>query len=203
MSIAISVIGGIALIIYSLIHYIRNRKKEGFKKSNVWIPLISGLLLLIVSFPAASASEERDQLQKKYNKVSNENADLNSKVNDLQAQLDEAKAQAKNTAAKNDESSKDEETDQAVTTVSEPEKPKTTTLGTGSFYVGKDIDPGRYTVSTQSQFGNFFVYDENGIPTVNEILGTDSQAVNNVTVDLKDGQKIEISGIQSVTFSPK
>lgn len=149
----------------------------------------------------AAITQDRDDLKKAYDKVSSENADLNLKVDDLQAKLDKAKAEK--TATKTDESSKDETTDQAVATVSEPEKPKTTTLGTGSFYVGKDIDPGRYTVSTQSQFGNFFVYDENGIPTVNEILGTDSQAVNNITVDLKDGQKIEISGIQSVTFSPK
>lgn len=197
----IGILVGLIFIIYSIVHFVRNRKKEDFRKSNFLIPLVSGVLLFFISFPMAAITQDRDDLKKAYDKVSSENADLNLKVDDLQAKLDKAKAEK--TATKTDESSKDETTDQAVATVSEPEKPKTTTLGTGSFYVGKDIDPGRYTVSTQSQFGNFFVYDENGIPTVNEILGTDSQAVNNITVDLKDGQKIEISGIQSVTFSPK
>ncbi|MCB5367022.1 hypothetical protein [Collinsella aerofaciens] len=78
------------------------------------------------------------------------------------------------------------------------------TLGAGKFKVGEDIPAGKYVVSTQAQSGNFVVYDSLGLAEVNEILGTDSSlAVNNLTVDLKKGQTIEISGINSVTFQPK
>jgi hypothetical protein len=43
-----------------------------------------------------------------------------------------------------------------------------------------------------------------GLAEVNEILGTDeSFAVNNVTVNLEEGQEIEIAGLNSVHFEPK
>jgi hypothetical protein len=77
------------------------------------------------------------------------------------------------------------------------------TLGTGTFYVGKDINAGRYVVSTTNNGGNFFVTDPSGISSVNEILGTDPSYVNNITIDLVNGQNIKISGLQSVKFTPK
>lgn len=76
-----------------------------------------------------------------------------------------------------------------------------TTLGAGSFIVGTDIPAGRY-VCTGDSSGNFFVYEKE-FPVVNEILGgQENLGVSSVTIDLKDGQKIEISGINNVTFTP-
>jgi hypothetical protein len=75
------------------------------------------------------------------------------------------------------------------------------TLGTGTFYVGKDIKAGRYIVSTNNRGGNFFVYDKDGSAVVNEMLGTNTDFyVNNITTELSDGEKIEISSLQSVKF---
>jgi hypothetical protein len=79
-----------------------------------------------------------------------------------------------------------------------------TTLGAGTFYVGKDITTGRYVVSTTNTGGNFFVYDPSGMPVVNEMLGKDTEMyVNNITIELVEGQKIEISGLNAVKFTPK
>lgn len=78
---------------------------------------------------------------------------------------------------------------------------KETTLAAGTFYVGEDVPVGRYVVSGDST-GNFFVYDKSGMPKVNEILGTDGFGVETVTINLEEGQKIEISGINNVKFVP-
>jgi hypothetical protein len=79
-----------------------------------------------------------------------------------------------------------------------------TSLYTGTFVVGEDIPAGRYTI-TGSGSGNLFIY-ENGIPFINEILmGSRSDfdlGVPSVTVDIKDGNEIEISGINNVIFTP-
>jgi hypothetical protein len=77
-------------------------------------------------------------------------------------------------------------------------------LGPGKFTVGEDIKEGKYVVSTQAESGNFMVYGAMGLAEVNEILGTDqSFAVNNVTVNLEEGNEIEIAGLNSVHFEPK
>jgi ATP-dependent 26S proteasome regulatory subunit len=77
-------------------------------------------------------------------------------------------------------------------------------LGPGKHTVGEDIKPGKYIVSTQEPAGNFFVYGDFGFAEVNEILGTDkSFAVNDVSVELEEGQTIEISGLNKVTFKAK
>lgn len=78
---------------------------------------------------------------------------------------------------------------------------KETTLSTGKFIVGEDIQSGRY-VCTSDSSGNFIVTDKNGLPIINEILGNDDLGVSKVTADFKDGEKIEISGIKNVHFTP-
>lgn len=78
---------------------------------------------------------------------------------------------------------------------------KLTKLSTGTFEVGNDILQGRY-VCTGDSTGNFIVYDKSGMPTVNEILGKEDMGVSNVTINLKEGQKIDIKSIKNVTFTP-
>ncbi|TWJ39613.1 hypothetical protein CHCC5027_3526 [Bacillus paralicheniformis] len=86
----------------------------------------------------------------------------------------------------------------------EASKAKDTKLGAGTFYVGEDINEGRYIVSTQQTTANFMVYEKNGMLATNEVIGTEkSIAVNNLTVELKDGQKIEIKGANEVQFKVK
>ena len=76
-----------------------------------------------------------------------------------------------------------------------------TTLNTGKFEVGTDIPEGRYVITGDGN-GNLFIYDENDVPYVNEILGGGDFGVESVTTDIKSGDKIEISGINNVTFTP-
>lgn len=78
---------------------------------------------------------------------------------------------------------------------------KETTLSTGKFVVGEDIPVGRY-ICTSDSSGNFIVTDKNGLPIINEILGNDDLGVSKVTSDFKDGEKIEISGMKNVHFTP-
>lgn len=76
-----------------------------------------------------------------------------------------------------------------------------TTLNTGKFEVGTDIPEGRYVITGDGS-GNIFVYDENDVPYVNEILGGGDFGVESVTTDIKTGDKVEISGISNVMFTP-
>lgn len=78
-----------------------------------------------------------------------------------------------------------------------------TELGTGTFYVGEDIAPGRYVVRTEESGGNFGVWDVAGSLKTNEIIGEKENRVNDVTVTLESGDEIQIKGINSVTFLPK
>lgn len=75
-------------------------------------------------------------------------------------------------------------------------------LYAGKFIVGQDVGAGRYVVTPGAgQSGNFMVSGKN---SVNEILGGDSTygGVPNVTANLSGGDKIEISGLSTVTFTP-
>ncbi|MBC2167804.1 hypothetical protein HCB26_14600 [Listeria booriae] len=80
-----------------------------------------------------------------------------------------------------------------------PDKPTLTKFNSGTYYVGVDILEGKYIVSTNDTSGNFNV----GL-NVNEILGTDaSLATNNIQVNLKDGDEIQLAGLNNTTFTPK
>jgi hypothetical protein len=73
---------------------------------------------------------------------------------------------------------------------------KATTLGAGTFTGGKDVPVGLYVVTAPGQSGNFMV---SGTDSYNEIFG---QGVTKIRVQISDGDKIELSGLSSVTFTP-
>lgn len=79
---------------------------------------------------------------------------------------------------------------------------KATTLNAGSFKVGDDINPGRYTVKAASGSGNF----TNSSGSINVILGQTADSsggqVDSYTVTLKKGEHIKLDGIQSTSFTP-
>ncbi len=77
----------------------------------------------------------------------------------------------------------------------------TTTLTTGTFTVGQDIGAGRYVATPPSgQSGNFIV---TGNDSYDEILGGDSSLgeVPSLTVNLTNGDVIQISGMSGVTLT--
>jgi hypothetical protein len=80
-----------------------------------------------------------------------------------------------------------------------------TSLSAGDWVVGLDIAPGRYLATPgKGESGNFVTYDTDGFADTNEVLGAvDGLGVPNVTVTLKNKQKISISGLPTVTFAAK
>ncbi|MGH3261584.1 MAG: hypothetical protein ACRDNS_06280, partial [Trebonia sp.] len=80
-----------------------------------------------------------------------------------------------------------------------------TSLGAGDWEVGLDIAPGRYVATpAHGESGNFVVYDKDGLPDTDEVLGSaEGLGVPNVTVSLKDGEQINISGISTVKLTAK
>ena len=76
---------------------------------------------------------------------------------------------------------------------------KAVDLYAGTFVVGEDVGAGRYTVTPGAgQNGNFIV---NEGASYNEVLGS-GFGVPSVTANLKNGDKIKISGLNKVTFTP-
>lgn len=74
-------------------------------------------------------------------------------------------------------------------------------LYAGYWVIGQDVTKGRYKVTPVAGSGNFIIYDKNGLPKTNEILGED-MGVNEVVVNLDDEDIINISGISNVKFNP-
>ena len=79
-----------------------------------------------------------------------------------------------------------------------------TTLGAGDFNVGSDVPAGTYDVTPGTgQSGNFIVKGSDGTSSYNEVLGDPSNSqVAKVRAALSVGDQIEISGLNSVTFTP-
>ena len=80
-----------------------------------------------------------------------------------------------------------------------------TSLSAGDWEVDLDVAAGRYVVTpAHGESGNFTVYDADGLPVTNEILGQASGlGVPDVTVSLSSGNRIEISGLTDVVFTKK
>lgn len=77
---------------------------------------------------------------------------------------------------------------------------KAISLYSGRFVVGEDIGKGRYTATPASGGGNFIVTSKDGDGKSNEVLG--ENGVKQVTVDLSDGDIINISSLNQVNFAP-
>ena len=79
-----------------------------------------------------------------------------------------------------------------------------TTLGAGEWYVGEDIQSGRYVITSQ-KIGNITLYDaDKDYPSKTEIIDpAGKNGVKNLTWSFTDGQKIEISNMEDVLFTPK
>ena len=79
-----------------------------------------------------------------------------------------------------------------------------TTLGAGEWYVGEDIPPGRYVI-TSERGANIAIYDDKDSPSdINEILDTKSKiGVESITYTLKEDQIIKIENGDNVLFAPK
>lgn len=75
------------------------------------------------------------------------------------------------------------------------------TLYAGTWMVGQDLGPGRYTAAPGvGQSGNFIIMSQG----VDDILGdTTDGGVPNVTFNVSKGDVIEISGLSQVTLTPQ
>ncbi|MGG0847992.1 Ig-like domain-containing protein [Peribacillus simplex] len=81
---------------------------------------------------------------------------------------------------------------------------KSNTLHAGYWTVGKDINAGKYKITTTSSSGNLIIYRGQNL-LVNEILSNerDDYSVTSVTTTLKSGDRIYISGLNKVSFSKR
>ena len=79
-----------------------------------------------------------------------------------------------------------------------------TLLKAGTYTGGIDIVEGRYIVTpSNGEYGNFIIYDLEGMPVINDVLGTinEEAGVLSITCSIMTGQKIYINGI-TATFTP-
>jgi hypothetical protein len=75
-----------------------------------------------------------------------------------------------------------------------------TELTAGIWVVGKDINPGNYTVKADNDFafGYLHIYEEGEMPRVFEVLNNPSEST--IDVELTEGQILKITGIGFLTF---
>lgn len=81
---------------------------------------------------------------------------------------------------------------------------KSNALHSGYWTVGKDINQGKYKITTPSGYGNLIISRGSSI-LVNEILSnkSDGYSVTSVTTTLKTGDRINIAGLNKVVFTKK
>lgn len=75
-----------------------------------------------------------------------------------------------------------------------------TDLHAGIYEVGKDIEAGAYEIMAELGFGYLYLFEEGKEPRVFEFLNTSPES--NIKLELEDGQKLRISGIALVHFTP-
>ncbi|MFC0906371.1 hypothetical protein ACFHWD_16980 [Clostridium sp. MT-14] len=78
-----------------------------------------------------------------------------------------------------------------------------TDLSTGTFTGGKDVQAGLYDATPVEGQGNFTVNGSDGSLKINEILGAaNGMGVSKVRVEIADGDKIQLQGINKAHFEP-
>lgn len=79
---------------------------------------------------------------------------------------------------------------------------KSVTLNAGTYYVGKQINPGIYITEADSS-GKVELYDSKGNKVFEETIKESGNSVPNKSVIiLKDGDKLVISGMNKLNFTP-
>ena len=169
----------------------RKEKKSFLKKWWFWL-----LVIIIIIIAVNSTRDKEDK----------NTEDKNSPTVTGEAQTTPTKAANTEDAENKDQN--DAKVTEKITNAPKENKPARdnasavlTTLNTGTFMVGTDIPEGRYVIKADGS-GNLFIYDSTGLPYINEILGGEDLGVKSVTTDISEGDKIEISGINKVTFTP-
>ncbi|MGU9539284.1 hypothetical protein ACQX0N_09920 [Clostridium tepidum] len=79
---------------------------------------------------------------------------------------------------------------------------KETSIYSGYWICGQDITEGRYKAIVESGQGNFVIYGKSGGAKTNEILGGEI-GVNEVIINLEDGDIINVAGLKSVKLVPE
>lgn len=99
--------------------------------------------------------------------------------------------------------SDDQPTTQSGTSDSDTDIIDGVELTTGTYVIGQDLDAGRYVVTNPNEgdSGNFIVKSEVEGLKYNEIVGDGDHAVPSVTVDLSEGDSLEIAGAKSLVFT--
>lgn len=82
-----------------------------------------------------------------------------------------------------------------------PQEP--TTLFSGTWTAGEDIEPGDYIITSKGK-GHILIKDLEDRLVINETLGDEEQerTVTKIKVDLQEGYTIKISRIKEVYFTP-
>ncbi len=183
---------------------INDQKKPFYTRWWFWV-IITLLVLLLVSSINSGNKNTNDNQNAKITEGANDTT--NNNTEDITGN-DVNNENNNNTNNNTNNTENEDNTNVEVTTppednsmIRDNSSAKLTELNTGTFMVGTDIPAGRYVIHGDGS-GNLFIYDEAGMPYINEILGGGDLGVDTVTTDIQDGDKIEISGINKVTFTP-
>ncbi|ASN06019.1 hypothetical protein [Virgibacillus necropolis] len=121
---------------------------------------------------------------------------LNNEIEGLKTEVDGLKSNRDN--IKSDIETKQKELDE-IASVIKRKKADPIELLSGQYKVGKDVPEGRYQVTNVGSGTNFVVYDSDGYPTVNTILGDDGIGSGDYVFFTSVGDIIETMGQVKLT----
>jgi len=170
-------------------------KKPFYKKWWFWVAVV-----IVVFAIGNTDAEEEEQIADNHTEQE-ENTASSSEEAKTESESEETEEVAANEEATEEVEEAEPQEEEQESEERDNSSAEETTLNAGTFEVGSDVPAGRYVITGDGN-GNFFVYDGE-MPVVNEILDPSGEfGVTSVTTDLEDGQEVEISGINAVTFTP-
>lgn len=196
--------------------------KRNWFARHKFLTVLAAIVVLIIVIAAASAAGSSSDDATDAQPAATQQNDATTSAQDDQASQEAANKKpakekaaeekpAKNNSSQDDEEAAGDESSEDADEVAnnaqqtrDNSSAKATTLGAGTFTVGKDVAPGRYVITPKGgQSGNLNTTEPDGMLGINEILGDAmGMGVPSVTSTLEKGTKIEVSGLSSVKFTP-
>lgn len=165
---------------------IKKKLKELSNKEKKAIALFAAMFLMIIIL-GQSSSDYHDK-----------NIDLSNQVTDLKAKVKEDEEIISN--LKHPDITKKINIPATKDIYKNVADGKKVTLGYGTFEVGKDIEPGTYTLKVKSGYDNVFIRSVLGYTDYSTIMGFnqfDAEAAkDHKNVELESGQTIEITDVE-------
>lgn len=179
-----------------------NPKKPAFKRWWFWVVVI--VIVIAIASSGGEKETPTSQEQNTENVASKGNTQSEAEQPEQEGSQEGPEESTEAQTVENTETTDTSKTAETTNEETYVNTAKEVELFAGEFIVGENVVPGRYDITSLDGVGNFVVYDGE-MPIVNEILTNQAGGqigVTKIQIDLYEGNRIQISGINKVLLKP-